>query len=154
MLGPMVNPSKPKKQMVGVFSLELARLYNYIYQAGEKQYVILHSDDGYDEISLTGTYRAISREGQQINSPEDMGLRRLKAEELFGGATISEAAEIFLNVLRNECPDAHRQVVCANAGTAIHCVDPSKPLLDCVAMARESIESGRAYSSFKKLIAA
>ena len=153
MLGPMVNPSKPKKQMVGVFSLELARLYNYMYQLDDKEYVILHALDGYDEISLTGPSKVISRSGENIIEPHELGLEKLKAKDIHGGTTVPEAAEIFMSVLNNKCTDAQRKVVCANAGVAIACARSEMAYREGVAMAAESLESGRALNSFQKLIA-
>jgi anthranilate phosphoribosyltransferase len=152
MLGPMVNPSLPKKQLVGVYSLELARLYNYIYQQTDKQYVILHSLDGYDEISLTGSFKFISNNREEVFSPESIGMKKLKPEDLFGGDDVAGAAGIFMNVLFNKGTSAHSDVVCANAGAAIHCAQPDLSQEDSISLARESLESGRALQSFKKLI--
>ena len=153
MLGPMVNPAAPKKQIVGVFSLELARLYNYMYQLDEKEYVILHALDGYDEISLTGPSKVISRSGENIIEPDELGLRKLESKDIHGGTTVPEAAEIFMSVLNNKCTDAQREVVCANAGVAIACARPGLTFREGVAMALESLESGKALNSFKKLMA-
>ena len=154
MLGPMVNPSRPNKQLVGVFSLELARLYNYLYQQSDKQYVILHSLDGYDEISLTGAFKSITPTQESVHTPEAIGLSRLSPSDLFGGQTVDEAGKIFLSVLQNNGTPAQTEVVCANAGSAIHCARPELTLDESIETARESLESGQAYSSFKKLLAA
>ncbi len=123
-------------------------------QRSDKQYVILHSLDGYDEISLTGSFKAITSEQEVMHTPESLGLRRLQASELFGGKTVEAAGKIFTAVLNNEGTDAQMEVVCANAGAAIQCAKPELNIEDSIATARESIESGNAISSFKKLLAA
>lgn len=151
MLGPMVNPAFPKKQLVGVFDLQLARLYGYLYQKTDKDFIILHSLDGYDEISLTGNTKYLSREGDHLLSPEMMGLNKWQPEELYGGKTVEESARIFVDVLNNQGTEAQSQVVIANAAMAIHC-SKGLSILDSVAAARESLESGKALESLKKFI--
>lgn len=151
MLGPMVNPSFPKKQLVGVFSLELARLYGYLYQNTDKQFLILHALDGYDEVSLTGSFKMISNAGEQLLKPQDLGLGLLKPNEIYGGETIESSAKIFEQVLKNESTKAQQDVVLANAGLAIFCSDQNLSLEEAVAKARESLVSGNALKAFKNL---
>lgn len=153
MLGPMVNPAFPKKQMVGVFSLEIARLYAYLYQQTEKQFVILHSLDGYDEVSLTGDFKLLSNSLDRIVRPGDLGVKPVKAEEIAGGKDIKESAEIFMKVLSGEGTLSQNNVVCANAAMAIHCYYPELSLKDAFKLAEESLMSKRALESFKKLVA-
>lgn len=153
MLGPLVNPGFPKNQLVGVFNLEIARIYNYLLQETEKNYTILHSLDGYDEISLTGKFKAISNFGEILFSPEEIGFNTQKQSDIFGGETIQDAAKIFVNVLNNKSTDKQKNVVLANSSFAIKCLEPNKSLEDCIAIANESIGSGNAYQSLKKLIA-
>ncbi|MDC7996161.1 anthranilate phosphoribosyltransferase [Altibacter sp. HG106] len=119
MLGPMVNPAFPKHQLVGVFSLELARLYGYLYQKGDKQYTILHALDGYDEVSLTGPVKRISNRFDDMLLPAHFKSERLSPETLYGGATISESAQLFSTILKAEGTEAQHKVVCANAALAI-----------------------------------
>ena len=152
MLGPMVNPSFPSRQLVGVYSLELSRLYNYLYQAGDKEYVILHSLDGYDEVSLTGPCKVITRTMDRIMQPADMGLPAYPAEQLRGGSTADDAMKIFLSVLQNKATDAQRDVVIANAGLGLQACFPEKGLEECLGLARESIERGSALHSFNTLM--
>ena len=152
MLGPMVNPSFPKKQLVGVFSLELARLYAYLFQQTDQRFVILHSLDGYDEISLTGPFKMITHEGEQLLHPEDLGLHTHRPETLSGGDTVEEAAQIFTRVLHGEGTQAQTEVVLANAGMAIHCGNPALSLTESIAQARASVESGKALQAFQSLI--
>lgn len=154
MLGPMVNPVSPRKQLVGVFSLELARLFAYLYQQTDKQFLVLHALDGYDEVSLTGSFKMITAHTEQVLTPSDLGLETLLARDLSGGETVEASAKIFMNVLNDEATHAQKQAVLANAALALHCANPSLSLLDAVATARESIESKKALNSFKKLIAA
>ncbi|MTI20417.1 anthranilate phosphoribosyltransferase [Fulvivirga sp. RKSG066] len=152
MLGPMVNPSFPKKQLVGVFNLELARLYGYLYQKTEKDFVILHTLEGYDEISLTGDFKVISNSGENIWSPADLSFSRVNKEELRGGNTIEESARIFENILRGEGTDAQNSVVTANAGMAIYAANQSEGLEAAMGRAEESLKSGKALKAFKKLV--
>lgn len=152
MLGPMVNPVSPQKQLVGVFSLELARLFAYLYQQTDKQFLVLHALDGYDEVSLTGSFKIITAHSEQVLTPSHLGLDTLRAEQLSGGETVEASAKIFMNVLNNEATEAQKQAVLANASLALYCANPHNSLIDSVAMARESLESGKALRSFKKLI--
>jgi len=152
MLGPVVNPCKPAAQMTGVFSNQLARLYNYLFQETKQQFVVVHALDGYDEISLTGAFKYISNTEELILTPEDLGLNTLQPQELYGGETIEEAAKIFLNVLENKATIAQTQAVEANAAVAIKCQKQNISLKDCVLMARESIQSGKALKTFKTLL--
>lgn len=152
MLGPLVNPLQPKYQLLGTSSLELARIYQYIMQETERRFSIVFALDGYDEISLTGRFSLRTNEGEQVLHPEDLGLEKIKPQALYGGETPEEAANIFLGVLRNEATSAQKAVVTANAGLAIHCINPEKSTADCIAEATESIESGRALKGFEKLL--
>ena len=148
MLGPIVNPCFPKYQLLGVYNLEMARLYNYLLQNTSNEYVIVHSFDGYDEISLTGNYKIISRDKEQIIEP----ITKLKQEDLFGGKSVEESAKIFMSVLKGTGTKAQNEVVIANSGTAIHCVKKNLSLSECNEMARESLESKKAFNAYKKLI--
>lgn len=152
MLGPMINPVLPRKQMVGVFSLELARLYGYLYQQTGKNFMIVHSLDGYDEISLTSAVKIISNKQEQLIEPEALGFKRYRQEELSGGTTLEDSAKIFTNVLENKATEAQKQVVLANAGMAIWCAKPELAKEEAFALAKESIESGKALERFKRLI--
>jgi len=152
MLGPMVNPAKVQRQLVGVFSLELARLYGYLYQQSGKQFAIVHSLDGYDEISLTGKFKLITNEAEQILEPEDLNFKHLNAKELAGGDTVEAAATIFEKVLNAEGTTAQNNAVMANAGLAIRCAYPEKTLDETIDMARESLHSKAAYRAFKTFI--
>ncbi|SEJ73398.1 anthranilate phosphoribosyltransferase [Dyadobacter koreensis] len=153
MLGPMVNPASPGKQLVGVFSLELARLFAYLYQQTDKQFLVVHALDGYDEVSLTGAFKIITAHTEQVLTPSHLGLDTLRASELSGGETVEASAKIFMKVLNNEATSAQKQAVLANSALALHCANPELTLLDAVEMARESLESKKALQSFKKLTA-
>jgi anthranilate phosphoribosyltransferase len=152
MLGPMVNPSFPKKQMTGVFSLELARLYAYLFQQTDTDFMVVYSLDGYDEVSLTGDFKILTKNDEQIVGPEDLGLHTFDASELSGGNTVEDAAKIFLSVLENHSTRAQKEVAIANAGMALYCADSTLGLRGAVEKARESLESGNAMKSFKTLI--
>lgn len=152
MLGPMVNPAFPSRQLVGVFSLELARKYGYLYQQSDKQFVILHSLDGYDEISLTGAFKYFYNNGEQLADASDLGLPKLTYDQIGGGDSVADSAKIFMNVLEGKGSAAQNAAVIANAGMALYCADQKAGLLNAVSKARESLESGKALESFKKLI--
>jgi len=150
MLGPMVNPAFPQNQLVGVFNLELARMYGYLYQNTDKNFTILHALDGYDEISLTGNTKTISNTTEGMLSPEDFGVEALKPEEIAGGGSIASSAEIFLNILKGKGTKAQNNVVCANAGMAIATAKQISAQEGFEA-AKESINSGRALKALEKL---
>ena len=152
MLGPLVNPSNPGSQLVGVYDLELARLYQYMYQQGSKRFSIIHSIDGYDEISLTGPFKMITQKGERLMSPSDLNLPATTPEAIAGGHKVEEAARIFTQVISGSGTEAQNNVVIANAGMAIHCFYPEKDLLTCLDMARESLLSGKAEAGLKKLL--
>lgn len=151
MLGPMVNPAFPPNQLVGVFSLELARLYGYLYQNTDKNFSIVHALDGYDEISLTGNFKLISNETETLIAPESIGFTKLKQEELHGGETVEDATKIFRTILSNEGNAAQNSVVLSNAGLAI---STAKQILfsEGIQEARASLESGKALESFKNFL--
>ncbi len=152
MLGPMVNPAFPTRQLVGVFSLELARQYGYLYQNTDKQFLILHSLEGYDEVSLTGPFKYFFNEGEKVATPKDLGLPQLKYEQIKGGQTVEESAKIFMTILEGKGTKEQNAVVTANAAMALYAADRSKGLLNCVALAKEALASGKALQAFKKLI--
>jgi len=150
MLGPMVNPSFPKNQLVGVFSLELARMYAYLYQNTNVNYSILHALDGYDEISLTADAKMISRNSESIITSNDFQLTKLQFEDIKGGETIEQSASIFMNIISGNGTEAQQNVVCANAALAIVTVEKCT-VLDAFVKAKESLQSGKALEKLKKL---
>lgn len=153
MLGPMVNPSSPQKQLVGVFSLQLQRYYKYIYEQENRSYRIVHSLDGYDEISLTGPAKIISPQKEYILNPAEIIDHNLSQEELSGGKGIKESAEIFIRVLEGKGTEAQNNAVSANAAMAIQCFHENQDFNESFAIAKESLESLSALQSFKQLIA-
>ena len=152
MLGPMVNPAFPPRQLVGVFSLELARQYGYLYQNTNKDFVILHDIQGYDEISLTGPFKMYTNSGEKILEPIDLGLPQIKATELRGGDTIEESANIFITILEGKGTEAQNAVVIANAGMALYAGHQKEGIKSAIEKARESLLSGKALFTFKKLL--
>jgi anthranilate phosphoribosyltransferase len=152
MLGPLVNPAMPRRQLLGVYNLKLARLYNYLYQHGGIDYVIVNSLDGYDEISLTSEFKALDNGGEAIYTPEELGFTRAVETDLYGGTTIEEAAAIFDGVLGGSATESQTNAVVVNAAFAIRVVEPSKPLGECIDLARESIISGRARECFRRFL--
>ena len=150
MLGSMVNPAFPKNQLVGVFDLELARMYGYLYQKGAKNYTILHAMDGYDEVSLTGAVKVISNISETILHPEDFGVQKIKQSDIYGGESVKSSAQIFTNILNGSGTNAQNNVVCANAGLAISTVQKCS-LATGFIKAQESLMSGNALGALKKL---
>mgnify|MGYP001183175083 FL=1 len=152
MLGPMVNPSAPKNQMVGVFNLELLRLYTYLYQDSDKNYSIVHDLGGYDEISLTNTVKIVSNKSEVLFSAEDLGLKNNTQQAIFGGNTVADASKIFKAIIEGQGTEAQNNVVCANAGLAIA---TAKQLthIEGYELAKEALFSGKANKCLTKLIA-
>src|SRR5690606_9590046 len=143
----------PHFQMVGVFSLELLRLYTYLYQQTGKRFVLIHALDGYDEISLTGPFKMVTPEGEQILYPADLGLPTYKQSDLSGGDTVEASAEICTAVLAGSGTAGKQDAVIANAGLGIYCADENKTLPEAVELARQSLVEGKARAAFQKLLA-
>jgi anthranilate phosphoribosyltransferase len=153
MLGPMVNPASPAFQLVGVYNLEMARIYNYLLQQTEKSFTIIHGLDGYDEISLTNDTKVITNEGERVMTPEQLGKRMVMPQDIFGGNTVEEAAKIFVKILGGQGSWSQNAVVLANAAMALHCTGQYKKYDDAYAAAVESLESGKAQGALEKLVA-
>lgn len=153
MLGPMVNPANPAFQLVGVYNLEMARVYNYLLQQSDKAFTIIHGLDGYDEISLTNDTKVITNTGERVMTPEQLGKRMVMPMDIFGGNTVEEAAKIFMKILNREGTWSQNAVVLANAAMALHCTGNYKKYDDAYAAAVESLESGKAKAALEKLIA-
>ena len=153
LLGPLVNPSQPKCQLLGVANLDQMRLYNQVYQKLGIDYGIVNSIDGYDEISLTSDFKVTTNHYERIFKPSDFGFAKAKPEEVVGGATEQEAAQIFDNVLSNTALPAQKNIVLANAAFGIQVMEKGKKKIEeCIDIARESIDSGKALASFKKFV--
>lgn len=149
-LGPLVNPSFPKNQLLGVFNLEMFRMYGYLYQNTDVNFTILHSLDGYDEVSLTGPTKILTSTTEGMLNPVDFGVRHLKQSEIEGGKTIEESAHMFINILSGRGTEAQNNVVCANAGLAIATVTKCTPL-EGFELAKESLFSGKGLKALNKL---
>lgn len=149
-LGPMINPSFPKNQLLGVFNLELARMYAYLYQNTDSNFTIVHALDGYDEVSLTGATKIITHSTEGMLNPEDFGVRLIQQSEIEGGKTVEESAQMFLNIISGKGTEAQNNVVCANAAMAIATVTGCTPL-EGFEQAKESLFSGKGLVALKKL---
>ncbi|MGO1521175.1 MAG: anthranilate phosphoribosyltransferase, partial [Sphingobacterium sp.] len=147
MLGPLTNPANPKFQSVGVFNLELARLYTYLYQNTDKQYSIIHALDGYDEISLTGDFKIINNQGEHYHTVSELGFSPLEPTDLAGGETVEQAAKIFRTIIEGRGTKAQNEVVLSNAAFAIRTFHPEQSFADAYHQAEESLVSGKALSS-------
>ena len=152
MLGPMVNPVLPAVQMIGVYNLEMARLYTYLLQQSPTKFMIIHSLDGYDEISLTGDTKVITNEGEKILSARYLGKRTVSPNDISGGNTTEEAAKIFHTILKGEGSWSQNAVVLANAAMALLATGEYPGYENCYSLAVDSLESGKAYKNFKKLM--
>jgi anthranilate phosphoribosyltransferase len=150
MLGPMVNPAFPKNQLVGVFNLELARMYGYLYQKGDKNFTILHALDGYDEISLTGPTKTITNHTEAMLHASDFGVKTHLQTDIYGGNSIAASAKIFMDVISGNGSVPQNNVVCANAGMAIATVKGLTPL-EGFTQAKESLLGGKALEKLNKL---
>jgi anthranilate phosphoribosyltransferase len=150
MLGPLVNPSFPKNQLTGVFNLELARLYHYLFQKTEQNVTVLYDLKGYDEISLTGSTKALSRNSERVLTPADFGVKQLQAAQISGGSSVASSAEIFMNVIQNKGTEAQQNVVCANAGMALATALNLSPI-EGFEKAKESLLSGKAFTALSTL---
>jgi anthranilate phosphoribosyltransferase len=153
MLGPMVNPAFPRHQLIGVYNLEMARIYNYLLQQTDKNFTIIHSLDGYDEISLTGDTKVITKKGEQIISAETLGKRLVSAADIHGGNSVEAAAKIFINILKGNGTWAQNAVALANSAMALQCTGKYNSYEECYQAAVESLESGKALACLQKLIA-
>jgi len=152
LLGPLVNPAMPAYQLLGVYNLPLFRLYSYIYQASGTRFCVVHSIDGHDEISLTSQFKVAMPEKEKVYTPEMIGMKRCKPEDLWGGETPEDAAKIFDAVLLNTSSEAQRDTVLVNAAFAIQVICPEKRIEECLYEARESLKSGKAFDVLKKFI--
>jgi anthranilate phosphoribosyltransferase len=152
MLGPLVNPVFPKYQLLGVYNLPLLRLYSYTYQQSDTQFAVVHSLDGYDEISLTTEFKVATSGNEKIYTPESLGFSRYQEADLYGGDTPEDAAKIFNNVLKNKATSAQRDVVIANSAFAIQVIESQKSIFECIDMAKESLESGKALQVLNKFV--
>ncbi|MGO1817951.1 MAG: anthranilate phosphoribosyltransferase [Sphingobacterium sp.] len=152
MLGPLTNPANPKFQSVGVFNLELARLYTYLYQNTDKQYSIIHALDGYDEISLTGDFKIINNQGEHYHTVSELGFSPLEPTDLVGGETVEQAAKIFRTIIEGRGTKAQNEVVLSNAAFAIRTFHPEQSFADAYHQAEESLVSGKALSSLNTLV--
>jgi anthranilate phosphoribosyltransferase len=152
MLGPLVNPSKPQNQLVGVFNLEVARIYNYLLQESSVNYGVVHSLDGYDEISLTSGFKLFTKDNEQLITPEDLGLKRLLQNEIFGGKTVEASAKIFSSILDGKGTKAQNNVVITNAAFALQTLDNTKSFEAAFEEAKNSLLGLKAKESLNRLI--
>ena len=153
MLGPMVNPATPSFQLVGVYNLEMARIYNYLLQQSGKAFTIIHGIDGYDEISLTNDTKVITQAGELVLTPEQLGKRRVLASDIEGGRSVEDAAKIFRDILSGRGTWAQNAVVLANAAMALHSTGKFQTYDQAYAAAVDSLDSGKAFQALKGLVA-
>jgi anthranilate phosphoribosyltransferase len=152
MLGPLVNPASPAYQLLGVYNLEMARIYNYLLQQSGKPFTIIHSMDGYDEISLTDDTKVITMAGERMMTPEQLGKRMVQPQDIYGGSTIEEASRLFIKIIKGEGTWSQTAVVLANAAMALQCTNAFSSYNDSYDAAVESLESGKAYQALQQLI--
>ena len=152
MLGPIVNPANPAYRILGVYNLEMARIYNYVLQKTQDAYTIVHGLDGYDEISLTGETKLITNSGESILSPEELGGLVVHPHEISGGSSVEDAAKIFQGIISGKGTPAQNAVVQANAAVALMATGAYTDYTAAYAAASESLSGGKALQSLNKLI--
>jgi anthranilate phosphoribosyltransferase len=152
MLGPMVNPASPSFQLVGVFNLEMARIYNYLLQDAGRSFTIIHGLDGYDEISLTNDTKVITNKGEKIKTPIELGKRFVEPQSLYGGNSVEEASKIFLKIIKGDGTWSQNAVVLANAAVALQCTGNFNNYDDAYSAAVDSLDNGKAHDALQKLI--
>ncbi|WP_407277204.1 anthranilate phosphoribosyltransferase [Tenacibaculum maritimum] len=152
MLGPLVNPSTPQNQLVGVFNLEVARVYNYILQECNINYGVVHALDGYDEISLTGDFKLFTKDAEQQISPADLGQKQILQSDIFGGDTVAEAAKIFMNIINGKGTNEQNNVVLTNTAFALKTFDKNKTFESAFEEAKDSLFGLKAKDALQKLI--
>lgn len=152
MLGPLLNPSKPQNQITGVADLETMRLYSYLFQQSEKNYSIIYSMDGYDEISLTSDFKIITNTENSTMSPEQLGLPKIQQKDILSGNSVEEAAAIFKNILDGKGSEAQNSAIFANAGMAIRTIHPEKSVEQCIEEAKSSLLGGKALKVLNDLV--
>ena len=154
MLGPLANPANPDYSTIGVYNMEIARLYNYYLQKEKPHFSIVHSLDGYDEISLTGESIVIDEKGTQLLSPQEFKSNKIAEHDLYGGKTKEAAADLFLKILKGEGSLAQNEVVITNAAIALQNTHKYGDFEECRNLAKESLESGAALNCLNQLISA
>ncbi len=152
MLGPLVNPSAPKNQLLGTFNLEVARLYNYILQEEDTNYGIVHALDGYDEISLTGGFKLFTKEGERLIHPNDLGQKTLQQSDIYGGNSVEAAAKIFDQIISGKGTEAQNNVVLTNTAFALTIIDAQKTFEDAYEEAKDSLFGLKAKECLTKLV--
>jgi anthranilate phosphoribosyltransferase len=152
MLGPLTNPARPQFQLAGVFNLDLARLFTYLFQKTPVEFGVIHGLDGYDEISLTGAAKYLSRSQEVIIRPVDFSFSTISADDIQADQTPKENADRLVRILKNQSSKTDKQVVLANAAVALLTAQKVNTLSDGVLMAEESIVSGSAYNALKQLV--
>jgi anthranilate phosphoribosyltransferase len=152
LLGPLVNPARPDHKYIGVYNTEVMRLYNYVLQKEDPEFTLVHSFDGYDEISLTGNFKIINNSEEKVYEAADTGLETVEAKDIRAGASIKVSADIFLKVLTNSATPAQTNVVLVNSAFAMKTYHRDKSIEECLALCKGSLQSNKAYTLFKNLI--
>lgn len=153
LLGPLVNPAQPQHSMIGVYNLEIARLYQYLLQHEDSNYMLVHALDGYDEISLTQDTKIIDKSGEAVYSAEELGFSNLSPESLYGGETKEQAAEIFKTILEGKGTSEQNAVVLANAAMALYNTHHYGDYNTCLALAKDSLYEGKALACLDSVTA-
>lgn len=156
MMGPMTNPAGVKNQLVGVFNIDAARkIANVFSELGAQRVLVVHSEDGIDEISLSGrTHIFEVTHGQPIQqytvTPTDFGFPTVPLENLLGD-TVETNAEICMNILQGK-NGPYRDIVLLNAGFGLYAGEKATTPQEGIELAKESIDSGNAMRKLKELV--
>ncbi|MCQ2266888.1 MAG: anthranilate phosphoribosyltransferase [Bacteroidaceae bacterium] len=152
LLGPLVNPCHPKNSLHGTANQSQLRLYTAVHQKIGDKYGVVTSYDGYDEISLTSGFKMTTNHFEKVFTPKDLGFNYVEPMDIYGGQTAEEAMKIFDSVLEGTCTEAQKNVILANAACGISVMERNLSIEESVAIARESLESGKALRAFKKFV--
>jgi len=149
LLGPLLNPASPSHQLVGVATPDVLRLYSYVLERTKTRYAVVYTEDGYDEISLTGASRIRTDHGEHRYLPADFGCDLLSDADITGGDSIESHAAIFIGILEGRGTPAQMQVVQVNAASALKLVYPGESFNRLFEQAHDSLQSGMALQAFR-----
>lgn len=155
-MGPLSNPSGAKSVVIGVYSIELTDiLANVLKEMGVERGFVVYGYDGMDEISTVDKTQISEIKNGKVFTycvePEEFGIKRAKSEDLLGGDSV-ENAKITMSILKGEEKGPKTDVVLLNAAATLYIAGMADSILSGIEIARESINSGKAYEALQKLV--
>jgi len=151
-LGPLVNPIQPNLQLTGVFNLKIARLYKDILTTERKAFNIVHSMDGYDEVSLTSPVKLFSETSEQLFYPEELTEQTISEADLFGGHTILQSEKIFREIIEGKGNTIQNEVIKINAALGMKCFKPELSIKEAQQEAEDILKSGKVAQLVENVI--